>query len=182
MMNIEDIECIHQIRSGNTGAFTIIVNRYKNSVFSIVSKIIGDTQHAEDITQEVFIKVFQSLDKFKEKSKFSTWLYSITYNTTIGATRKMKNRQLPLKDDVEDSELSDELDGVSKEDKLQCLEIVLQQMPTDDSLLITLYYMENQPIASISEITGLTQSNVKIRLHRIRKYMNFEINKLLAEQ
>ena len=75
----------------------------------------------------------------------------------------------------------DELDAVSKEEKLKCLEQVLKQMPAEDSLLITLHYIEEQPVASVAEITGLSQSNVKIRLYRIRKYMNFEINKLLKK-
>lgn len=185
MMNLEDIEYIRLVRSGNTGAFAGIVNKYKKTVFNIVSKIISDTQHAEDIAQDVFIKVFQSLDKFKEKSKFSTWLYSITYNTTISETRKMKNKRMSFRDyhsGVEDNEFSDELDEVSKEEKLQCLESILKQMPAEDSLLITLYYLEDQPVADIAEITGLSQSNVKTRLFRIRKYMNYEINKLLEER
>ncbi len=185
MIEIEDIECIQQVRSGNTGAFAVIVNRYKDTVFNIVYKIIGDRQHAEEVTQDVFIKVFQSLNKFREESKFSTWLYSVTYNTTISATRKMKNKPLSFKDnqaDFGDDELLYELDEVSKEEKLQCLERVLKQLPVEDTLLITLYYMEDQPIVGVAEITGLSQSNVKIRLHRIRKYMNFEINKLLLER
>lgn len=185
MNSIEDIECICKVCSGDTGAFTIIVNRYKTTVFNIVSKIINDRQHAEDITQDVFIKVFQSLSKFKEKSKFSTWLYSITYNTTISATRKMKNKPHTLKENhlgVDNEELSDELDEISKEEKLQCLEEVVKQLPAEDSLLITLYYMEDQPVASIADITGLSESNIKTRLFRIRKYMNSEINKLLEKR
>lgn len=185
MMDMEDIEYLHQVRSGNIGAFAVIVGRYKDAVFNIVYKIIGDRQYAEDITQDVFIKVFQSLDKFKEKSKFSTWLYSVTYNTTISAIRKMKNKPLSFKDNQPndgDSEFAYELDEVSKEEKLQCLEKVLRQLPAEDSLLITLYYMEDQSIASIAEITGLSQSNVKIKLYRTRKYMNVEINKLLQER
>ncbi|MDR0660478.1 MAG: RNA polymerase sigma factor [Prevotellaceae bacterium] len=184
MMNLEDIECIRKVRSGDIGAFAVIVDRYKAIVFNIVCKIINDRQHAEDITQDVFIKVFRSLGKFKEKSKFSTWLYSITYNTTISAIRKIKSRCIIFNDslqDAENSELLDELDAVSKEEKLKCLEQVLKQMPVEDSLLITLHYIEEQPVASVAEITGLSQSNVKIRLYRIRKYMNFEINKLLKK-
>lgn len=185
MINLEDIECIRQVRAGNTDAFTAIVKRYKNVVFNIICKIIGDKQQAEDVTQEVFIKVFQSLNKFREESKFSTWLYSVTYNAAVSVARKTKNKPLLFNAHqayVGDDELTYELDELGKEERLQCLEKVLRQLPVEDSLLITLYYIEDQPIAGIADITGLSQSNVKTRLHRIRKYMNFELTKLLQER
>ena len=181
---MEDIECIHQVRSGNIGAFATIVNRYKGLVFNIVSKITSNRQHAEDITQEVFIKVFQSLDRFKEKAKFSTWLYSITYNTAISAARKAKNKVLLFKDGQPDFGLDasvEDPDEASKEEQLQCLEKVLTQLTAEDALLISLYYTEDLPVADIAEVTSLSQSNVKTRLHRIRKYMNVEISKLLKK-
>lgn len=184
MIKLEDIEYIRQVRSGNIGAFTVIVDRYKDMVFNVVFRIISDRQHAEDVTQDVFIKVFQSLGKFKEHSKFSTWLYRITYNTAISATRKAKHKHMQLHDfheDYEGQEFLEDSDELNKEDKLRCVEKVLQQMTAESSLLVTLYYMEDQSIADVSEITGLSQANVKIRLYRIRKYMIFEVNKLLEK-
>lgn len=82
MADFDDIYYVRRIKDGHTDAFVHIVRRYQRMVFTIVSKIVSRKVEAEDITQEVFIKAFQSLNKFREESEFATWLYRIAYNTT----------------------------------------------------------------------------------------------------
>ncbi len=184
MADFDDIYYIKQIKNGHTDAFVHIVRRYERMVFTIVRKIVFSHTDAEDIVQEVFIKAFQALDKFREESGFATWLYRITYNTTISELRKRKHEFTAIEDhfsNIADDDISDTIDEVSTEDKLKHLDSVLKKMPPDDALLITMFYMNNHSVQDISQITGNSIANVKVKLHRIRKFMNFEINKLIQQ-
>ncbi|MDR2950801.1 MAG: sigma-70 family RNA polymerase sigma factor [Prevotella sp.] len=184
MTDFDDIYYIRRIKDGHTDAFVHIVRRYERMVFTIVSKIVYRRVEAEDIVQEIFIKVFQSLDKFREESGFATWLYRIAYNATISELRKRKHEYTSIEDNfanIPDSEIADIIDEISTEDKLQYLETVLKMMPPDDALLITMFYLNDHTIKDISSITGNSEANVKVKLHRIRKFMNFELNKLIQQ-
>ena len=81
---------IDRVLSGDVSAYALLVSKHKNLVFSIVLKILNNREDAEEIAQDVFLKAYQSLKKFEQKSKFSTWLYRIAYNSAISRTRKKK--------------------------------------------------------------------------------------------
>jgi len=184
MTDFDDLHYIRLVTSGDNNAFVHIVRRYQKMIFTIVCKIVSDNADAEDITQEVFIKVFQSLNKFREESGFSTWLYRIAYNTTISEIRKKKKEFIPFDDkymNLPDDDISNNINEFSTEERLKYLDIVLRKLNPDDAMLITLFYLNNQSIEEISTITSLSRPNVKVKLHRIRKFMNFEINKLISQ-
>lgn len=184
MTSFDDIHYVRLIKQGNTNAFVHIVHRYQRMVFTIVNKIVSNTNDAEDITQEIFIKIYQSLNKFRGDSEFSTWLYRIAYNTAITEVRKTKREFVSFEDMAEkvpDHDIEDRIEDSNTEERLQYLDLVLKQLNTDDAFLITLFYLNNQSMQEISEISGLSLSNVKVKLHRIRKFMNSEINKLLSK-
>lgn len=184
MADFDDIYYIRRIKDGHTDAFVHIVRRYERMVFTIVSKIVSQRVDAEDIAQEVFIKAYQSIDKFREESGFATWLYRITYNTTISELRKRKYEFTAIEDNfanIPDNDISDKIDEITIEERLNYLDIVLKRLPPDDALLITMFYLNDRSIQEISIITGLSTANVKVKLHRIRKFMNFEINKLIQQ-
>lgn len=182
MAEFDDIYFIRRIKDGHTDAFVHIVRRYERMVFTIVNKIVSRRVEAEDIVQEIFIKVFQSLKQFREESNFATWLYRIAYNTTISELRKRKHEFTAIDDNfsnIPDDEISDALDEITTEDKLQLLDTVLKKLPPDDALLISMFYINDQSVKNISIITGNSEANVKVKLYRIRKIINFEINKLI---
>lgn len=184
MTDLDDIYYIRQVQRGDADAFVYIVRRYERMVFSIVGKIVSSRVEVEDIVQEVFIKVFLSLDKFRQESGFGTWLYRIAYNTTISELRKRRYQFTSIEDsyvELQNEELADDIDELATEEKLHYLETVLKKMSPDDALLITMFYLNNHSIQEISEIADLSVANVKVKLHRIRKYMNFEMNKLMQE-
>lgn len=184
MTDFEDIYYIDRIRKGEVNAFVYIVRRYQRMIYTIVAKIVNNTTDAEDIVQEIFIKVFQSLDKFRGDAGFSTWLYRIAYNTAISEIRKT-NKIIAVEDDylnsVSDKEISDSIDDINKEERLEYLDQVLKMLPAEDAMLISMFYLNDHSIQDICTITGLGLSNVKVKLHRIRKFMNFEINKLISQ-
>ncbi len=185
MTDLDDIHFIKQIEHGDVDAFVHIVRRYEQMIFSIVNKIVINEQDAEDVVQEVFIKVYQSLGKFRHDSQFSTWLFRIAYNTTISHVRKSKMHQTfddDIFDKLPETEIDDSLEGVRKEELLQYLDNILHELNPADALLITMFYMNNQNIQEISNISGLSTTNVKVKLHRIRKFMNFELNKRIRNE
>ena len=184
MTSFDDIYYVRLIKDGDTNAFVHIVRRYQRMVFTIVSKIVINTKDAEDITQEIFIKIYQSLSKFRGESEFSTWLYRIAYNTAITEVRKTKREFLSFDDLAEkapEHDISDQIEESGTEERLQYLDTVLKQLNPEDAFLITLFYLNNQSVQDISQISNLSPSNVKVKLHRIRKFMNSEINKLISK-
>jgi RNA polymerase sigma-70 factor (ECF subfamily) len=183
MENVSDIVYVQRVKDGDIQAFTMIVSRYGQMVFTIVRKSVDNREDAEDITQEVFIKVFKSLKQFREESNFSTWLYRIAYNTTISELRKKKLLYVRAEDNLlVDNDLFSDDNNEEVEIKLQYLEKALKMLPSDEIFLITLHYMNEQSIDEISKISNLSVSNIKVKLHRIRKKLAIEINKLMQDE
>jgi len=184
MVNSNNQDYIRQVKAGDFKAFSHIVSDYQQMVFTIVSKIVNNREDAEDITQEIFIKVFKSLNSFKEESEFSTWLYRIAYNTALSEIRKRKIVFSPFERDfstLKDEEINDNIEDLGVEERIFYLEQALKTLPAEDALLITMFYLDNQTIDEIGRISNLSQANVKVKLHRIRKKLAIEINKLMAE-
>jgi len=184
MKNPDDLFCVQRVKAGDIQAFTTIVSNYQRMVFTIVLKIVDNREDAEDIVQEVFVKVFKSLNQFKEESEFSTWLYRIAYNTTISELRKRKLAYVSINDNLnaDDEPLTDDDELDSTDIKLQNLDEALKKLPPDEIFLVTLYYFEEQSIEAISKISALSVANVKVKLHRIRKKLALEINRLLQDE
>ena len=184
MGNVDDYFYIQRLKAGDMRAFSGIVSKYQSKILTIVLKIVGIREDAEDITQEVFVKVFQSLEQFKGDAAFSTWLYRVAYNTTLSELRKRKFTFVPIDDAVlmENEPTGESIDAMTIEQRLACLDVALKQLSADDAFLITLYYLEEQSIDEISKISHLSISNVKVRLHRIRKKLAVEINKIVNNE
>ena len=91
---MSDEQLINKILSGDKAAFRLLMEKYQQQVFHVAMGFVHSRQDAEDITQEVFIRVFRSLGSFKEQSLFSTWLYRITLNCSINYVKKNKRRNL----------------------------------------------------------------------------------------
>lgn len=175
----EDIYYVRLVRDGQTEEFAHIVRRYQRMIYGMVARIADTPQDAEDITQDIFIKVFQSLHKFRGQSEFSTWIYRIAYNTTISAVRRRRRNFVVLDDHIPDMNIADEIADTSAGEREALLERVIKMLHPADAQIVMLYYFQSLPVKEISAISGLGESNVKVRLHRIRNYMNAEINKLI---
>jgi len=184
MTTQDDLFYIKQVKAGDIRAFSPIVSKYQKMVFTIVLKIVANREDAEDITQEVFVKAFKSLEQFKGEAVFSTWLYRIAYNTTLSELRKRKLSFTPINDnlDTENELFTDDEELDAKEIKLQYLDETLQKLPPDEIFLVTLYYFREQSIEAISQISNLTIANVKVKLHRIRKKLALELTRLLENE
>ncbi len=172
---------IDEVLRGNTNAFTFIVNHHKNNVFNLAVKICGNREEGEEIAQDAFLKVFRSLSDFRYKSSFATWLYRIVYNTSISYLRARKREVLSLEDfpaDANDFIGTGESEETAEREYREALvNFALQKLNESDRAVITLFYYEEMNLAEISEITGISKDNVKIRLFRARKKMLEDIEK-----
>ncbi len=180
MVNFDDSYYIAKVLKGDTAAYSYLVNRYSDMVYSIALKILVNPSDAEDLSQEVFISAYQSLKDYRGSSKFSTWLYRITFNKAISKLRK--TRYEVFTDNEKHFELwggnrvIQELDN--EEEKVKVLEEAIRQLSADEQLLVVLYYFEEQSVEEISVIMRMSVSNVKVKLFRVRKRLKEMIEKV----
>jgi len=186
MNKTDDIYYIEAVRRGNVQAFSFLVEKYQKLVYTLALKLLKKPEEAEEMAQDTFIKAFQKLDSYEGKSKFSTWLYSITYNACISELRKRRIEFKSLDDrqisDQDEQKMHDYYRETKKEDQEKYLNLALAKLPEDDQVLVTLYYYENQSMDEISQITGLTVSNIKVKIHRARKRMYVLLHEMLKEE
>ena len=179
----EDPYYIRMILSGDTAAYRGLVEKHQDLVYTIVHRIISSAEEAEEVAQDVFVKAYSKLPGFKGEAKFSTWLYRIAYNTAVSHTRKRKIEFLAMDEEVignhSEEDVQQEVMGLSTEEQNKLIKKALAILPRTDSLMITLFYYHGKDIEEISEIVGLTQSNVKVKLFRIRKRLFKEMNEII---
>ena len=171
-MKKEEAHIIKEILNGNTEQYEYFLDRYGQQVFVLVDRIVSCQEDAEELTQDVFLKAFQQLSSFKAESSFSTWIYRIATNIAISAVRKKRNDVLRLDDSVftnlSDTQVDEALEDDSEE-QMERLQQAMNQLEADERALITLYYLEEKPLAEVAFILGITDGNAKVKLHRIRK-------------
>ena len=93
MSNIDDQHYIRLVREGDTNAFAVLVDRYKDMVFTLSLKMLKDREEAEEVSQDTFLKIYKSLSKFNGEAKFSTWIYKVAFNTCLDRLKKNKRSQ-----------------------------------------------------------------------------------------
>lgn len=179
-MKTQDDLYIKRIQNGETECFSYLVEHYSKPVFLLIGRIVRRPEDAEELTQDVFLKVYRTLKDFQGNSLFSTWLYRIAYNSAISFTRKKKQEFLYIEeqtiDNISDREVDEAFENTVTEDQLQALHKAIDQLSPDERGIITLFYMEEKTIEDIAAVTGLSNSNVKVKLHRIRKKLYLMLN------
>ena len=179
---------IKQVIKGDQNAFSEIVELYKDKVFHICFRILGNRHEAEDIAQEAFIRAYINIESFNQTRKFSTWLYRIATNLCIDRIRKKKP------DYYLDAEVSG-TDGLTMysqiaadvalpEEELEKLELrdIVQQeilkLPQKYRTVIVLKYIEELSLNEISEALDLPLGTVKTRMHRGREALRKQLRNL----
>ncbi|MGI9549596.1 MAG: RNA polymerase sigma factor [Aurantibacter sp.] len=164
---------ITKILNGDDTAFAVLVNRYKNMVFTLAMQMLKNREEAEEISQDTFIKIFKSLDKFKGDSKFSTWVYRIAYNSCLDRIKTYKRQYATVGiDEFTENQvktLETAFDLMERSDREKSVKECLHRLPEDDCVLITLFYYEELSLEEISKVIGIDPNNVKVKLFRARK-------------
>ena len=121
MNKTDDLYYVEAIRKGNVQVFSVLVEKYQNMVYSLALKLMKKPEEAEELAQDTFIKAYQKIDSYEGKSKFSTWLYSITYNACISELRKRRIEFASLDDrqisDQDEMKMHDYYRETKKEDQ-----------------------------------------------------------------
>lgn len=152
-------------------------------VYTIALKILHNAEDAEDSAQESFVKAYRQLHKFESKSKFSTWLYTIVYRTSISKLQQNKLSFFSINEDISENYVYDfstpQIETLLATEQSKYIKSAIGKLPQMEGLLITLFYMNENSIREIEEITGLTESNIKVKLFRARKILERELRFLL---
>ena len=183
MRDLDEQEYIRRVRNGDHAAYAVLVDAYKVLAFSIALKVLGDKAEAQDAAQEGFIKAYQQLHQFEGKSRFSTWLYTIVYRTAIARKNEMRMRPLTLTEHLVENFTGDhavpQLVQLQSDDIQRSMRMAIDRLPETEGLLVMLYYINENSIREIQQITGLTNGNIKIKLFRARKKLERELRFLL---
>lgn len=158
-------QIIKKAISGDSEALTILVDKYKDIAYNLALSIVKNREDAKDITQDSFLKVLENIHRFRNDSKFSTWLYRIVYNQSVGFVKgesRKSSVDYSLLDET--SEKNDNQEGA-----IEDLYKAINLLEHTDRNIIMLFYLAEKSIKEIAQITGLSIGNIKVILHRARK-------------
>ncbi len=181
-----DILLINQTLEGKDSSFRLLVEKYQNYVFSVTLKVLKNREEAEEAAQDAFVKAYRALASFEQRSKFGTWLYQIAWRTAIDRYRARPATSKSIDDDKNFLQIRDEEDTPAQQMQRQNTQKIVQEaldrMNPEDSALLSLYYLQEQSVKEISTITGLTESNVKVKLFRLRDAMKNQLTRHLKNE
>ena len=176
---MDDLKIIEYCLLGNTKEFSKLIDKYKNMVYNLTYHMCNNLDDAEDLSQEAFLRAFQSLSRFNPSYKFSTWLYQITLNIVRDRFKKKSLNCLSLDAPIEtdDSEIyrqhSDQTNNpeeiFSRKEKSRNIESAILSLPLTYREVIVLRHLQNLSYSEISSILKIPTSIVKVRLYRARQ-------------
>ena len=180
-MNELERTLLRRLRDRDEHAFRELLEGYRDRVFNITYRMLGNRAEAEDVAQEVFITVFKTIDQFREESKFSTWLYRVAVNHCKNRIKYLARRHDRDRDELDENSqhangaIANVVVRMSQPDRALegvQMEVILQKaiegLDDDHRIVVVLRDIEDLSIEEICEITGLPDGTVKSRLHRAR--------------
>jgi len=178
---MDELKIIESCLLGNTQIFSRLIDNYKNMVYNLAYRMSNNPQEAEDISQEAFLRAFQSLTHFNPTYKFSTWLYQITLNIIRDKFKKKELNPASLDAPVEtdDSEFfsqpadftSNPEQIISQKENLQAIQKAIYSLPLKYREVLVLRHLQDLSYIEIANILKLPQGTVKIRLYRAREQL-----------
>jgi len=183
---MSDAELIAQVRNGNTNAYRYLVDKHKNLVWHMVLRMVSQHEDAEDLCQDIFMRVFKDIGKFRGDSKLSTWIGTIAYNTSVDHIRKKGREKVYPADDMEPfmkGKISTET-AFGKTDKSSLKNIVhrlIETMPLHYRTVVTLYHLEEMSYREIEGITGMPEGTVKSYLSRGRQILREKLTQVIPD-
>jgi len=188
---LDDGQLVLQHLAGNPQSFGALVDRYQTRLLNFINRTIGDRERAEDLVQEVFIRVFRHLHRFDQTKKFSTWIYTIASNLAKNELRNRSRNPLVLFQTIKKHWEADHRplqfeDATARPDDLyrkrylkEAVEQCVGQLPAHHRAVFVLRELEGKSYAEIADITGCNLGTVKSRLNRARNSFALMISPLL---
>lgn len=160
------------LKTQSSDYFNILYKRYSPKIFGKCVSLLKDEAKAEDATQEIFMKIILNLSKFSGKSKFSTWIYSITYNYCIDVIRRKKKDLSVLVDDIANTHDKADDDINEKflmEMNVKRLKVVLDKIPVTDKSILLMKYQDQMSIKEIGDVMSKSESAIKMKIKRAKQ-------------
>jgi len=186
MTEMTDMQLIEACLAGNQDCFTELVTRYKNLVYSIILRMTKDNEEANDLAQDVFLKIYKNLRAYSPAFKFSTWVIRITTNHVIDQHRKKKQETVSLEDaafdtGMADTEASPETIYLQRE-QTRRINKIIEDLPIMYKIPIVLYHQQGMSYQEISETINEPLSKVKNRIFRGRKLLKDSLVRTTAKE
>ena len=163
---------IDEVLKGNTNAFSYFIRTYQDKAYGVAIAIVKVDEDAKDVVQDSFLTAYSSLGSFRNDAKFSTWFYRIVVNKALQFIKRRERIVEVARDywmsDEEKSACNEAISQLRKQDLKHLIKKVFAKMPSKETLVLQLYYIDDQDIMEIEEITAFSKSNVKVLLHRGR--------------
>ena len=186
----EDTELVALAQKGSTNSFNKLVDKYHSRIYSLTYQMTSNREDAEDLTQEIFIKAFEALPRFKGRSSFYTWLYRIGINKTINY-RKKRNRNRPLSIDALDQDIThddiyaelDSKDSPLRHIGLNELQVKLneamQKLSLKHRTVVVMHDIEGIPHDEIAKIVGVSVGTIRSRLFYARRQLQADFGEYI---
>ncbi|MDX1315543.1 MAG: RNA polymerase sigma factor [Eudoraea sp.] len=186
MSQNSDQHLIKRLKKGDNQAFRALIEQYKHMVYTLALRIVKNEEDAEEVSQDTFIKVYQSIGSFKGDSKLSTWLYRIAYHRSLDYVKKNKRKlqttQLEWEETTNIQLAEMTWDHMEAMEKREIIQAALKHLPGEDGVILSLFYFESLSLKEIAGVLDITNNTVKVRLHRSRKRLASLLEKMLDKQ
>ena len=172
-MQYTDSDILNALKRGERFGYEALVARYGQMVFTIIVRIVADGARAEELTQDTFIRVFETIGRYDaQQTSLSTWLCRIAYQLAIDELRRRRKDPLWYGEDLDESVGVDDdylTEAVNREEMLTQLEAAVSQLSEEEQNLLVMHYKEHITLHDIAFIIGEKDSTVRMRMKRIRK-------------
>jgi RNA polymerase sigma factor (sigma-70 family) len=184
---LTEAEIISRVLSGDQQAFSGLIERYQNYVFTLVLRFVRVREDAEEIAQDVFVKAFRSLADFRGDARFSTWLYTIVRTSSLTFLRKKKLDIASLDDERNGLQLESRESGfpanlVEQKSRQAMLSDAIRMLGPDDAQVITLFYKADQSLEEIGRVMGIDPNTAKVKLHRARQRLKGKLESRFSRE
>lgn len=184
---VTDLALINAVLNGNTAVYSDLVKRHQRFVFTLALRFTKNREDAEEVAQDCFVKAYRALGTFRQDSKFSTWLYTITYTSAMTALRKKKLQTISLDDDEYtvqpvNSSSDNDVNTIEKKSAYVYLNQAIESLLPDDAAIITLFYNGEQSLDEIGKALLMDPNTVKVKLHRARLRLKEKLQILLKDE
>jgi len=187
-------ELIGLLKDGDVKAMEPLMQQYKDYVYTIVIQMVKNNSVAEELTQDVFVKVFKKIDSYQEKSKFSTWLYTVTYRTCLNYLEKKKivfnmsdisasdENTENTPDFIMDQEFVTSISEVEEKERQRIIWQAIDEIPEQQGVIITLHYLQQFSVKEIADLMGVPDNTVKTHLFRGRNSIRLNLEKYFSRE
>lgn len=177
--NLRDEVLVGEFNKGKVETFGILFERYKKGIFNLCLRMLGKYEEAEDITQDIFVKVYENLNSFKGESSFKTWLYRIGTTTCIDSLRKRKSFWNYLSKMTKMNE--QKIENIPEYGEKEWVQKILKTLPENQRLMLILRYVQGFSSKETAEILNCSEGSLKVKLFRARENFKKQSEKYLKE-